>query len=200
MEGNDPSVESWKTMTLAGRIERKDASWFSSAEILGFVLAGVALAAVLASFFFARERQPRSPSPTDSGSSLTFKTPVPESTPAPDPRGIFKPVEGNNNPFAPLSQDETILKPAGYPKPSPDQGMSAARQQVFDKEAAAITKKLEDHKASSTGDHRVDKMSRLVNRTCSAISLFDKVAGNSPYSFIILHRSNRLNCISLVRE
>ena len=120
--------------------------------ILGFVVAGLILAAVLASFFFARDRQPRSPSPTDSGASLTFKTPDPESTPTPDPRGIFKPVEGNNNPFPPLSQDETILKPAGYPAPAPDKGVSAARQQVFDSEAAAITKKLEDRKANSTSD------------------------------------------------
>ena len=82
--------------------------------ILGFVLAGLVLAAVIAWVFLARDRQPHSPTPTDSGASLTFKTPVPEST--------------------------------------PEQGLSAARQQVFDSEAAAITKKLEDHKASSTGE------------------------------------------------
>ena len=82
--------------------------------ILGFVLAGLVLAAVIAWVYLARDRQPRSPSPNDTGASLTFKTPEPPS--------------------------------------APEQAMSAARQQELDNEAAAITKKLEDRKASSTGD------------------------------------------------
>jgi serine/threonine protein kinase len=82
--------------------------------IFGFVLAGVVLASVLAWVFLARDRQPHSPTPTDSGAFLTFKTPEPPST--------------------------------------PEQGISAARQQELDNEAAAITKKLEGRKANSTGE------------------------------------------------
>ena len=82
--------------------------------IFGFVLAGVVLASVLAWVFLARDRQPHSPTPTDSGAFLTFKTPEPPST--------------------------------------PEQGISAARQQELDNEAAAITKKLEVRKANSTGE------------------------------------------------
>ncbi|MEI8310765.1 MAG: protein kinase [Verrucomicrobiota bacterium] len=38
MEGNDPSAESWRPMTLADRIVRQPAPWFSSAEILQIII------------------------------------------------------------------------------------------------------------------------------------------------------------------
>ena len=109
--------------TFAAAVENAGGSEIAPRKrrgILGFVVAGLVLAAVIAWVFLARDRQPRSPSPTDTGASLTFKTPV----------------------------------------PSP--GMSAARQQVFDNEAAAITKKLEDRKASSTGDLQAFRDSAAV--------------------------------------
>ena len=76
------------------------------------VAAGLVMASVIAWAFFSRDRQPHSPTPTDTVAILTFKTPEPPST--------------------------------------PEQGMSATRQQVFDNEVAAITKRLEDHKTNST--------------------------------------------------
>lgn len=79
---------------------------------LPLVATGLVLAAVIAWILLARDRQPHSPTPTDTVAILTFKTPT----------------------------------------SIPEQGMSATRQQIFDNEAAAITKQLEDHKASSTGE------------------------------------------------
>lgn len=103
--------------TFAAAVEnagRSEAAPRKKRGILGFVVAGLVLAAVIAWVFLTRDRQPHSPTPTDNGATLTFKTPGLQST--------------------------------------PEQGISAARQQELDNEAAAITKKLEDRKASSTGD------------------------------------------------
>ena len=80
--------------------------------ILGFVLAGLVVAAALAWFIQGKMGPQKITAPAEP--TLTFKIPEPPIT--------------------------------------PDQGMSAARQQVFDNEAAAITKKLEDRKVNSTGE------------------------------------------------